>query len=206
MKCNSKGVWYRCIYILSRQSLSACSEVPRLASRHPAVICSFYAADCSYLFCNLLNIPLCHFCICLSVCSCFSSSGISLTASLCVFDSFLVSRWTSLSFFWSSSSLSVRKGNPARVCVWWWDRFSRFRSFFIISLSPGHFSLCVLPADSFDYFVLLFGRLPLRLPQHLCICFCHKYHGNHFTPWWLTHMSKVIGWNEGLGVKPSLMH
>lgn len=39
-------------------------------------------------------------------------------------------RWP-LIFSPSSPLLSVRKGNPAQVFVWWWDRLSRF-SFFIL--------------------------------------------------------------------------
>lgn len=51
--------------------------------------------------------------------------------------------WLALCFpmtpYFSSSFplLSVRKGSPARVFVWWWDRFRRFCSFFIVLLSPS---------------------------------------------------------------------
>lgn len=140
------------------------------------------------LLCNLLNIPLCHFfCICLSLCGCFSSSGIRLTASLCFWLAPCFPMTLSFFFFVLFVAVCQKRKSSSSVCLM--VRSVQSFTFIFHSSSPlsGSF-LSLLPSDPFDQFVLLFGRLLLRLLQHLCICFCHKYHGNHFTSWWMTHV------------------
>lgn len=63
------------------------------------------------------------------------------------FLSFLISsRWILIFFPSSFPLLSVRKGSPAQVFVWWWDRLCRFCSFFFLFftffLSVFFASLC----------------------------------------------------------------
>lgn len=79
---------------------------------------SWYSFDSFLLLCNLVQL----FCF---------SSGISLAASVILL---FVSRWTFI-YLSSFPLLSVRKGSPAQVFFWWWDRRSRFHSFFILCLS-----------------------------------------------------------------------
>lgn len=152
-------------------------------------LCIVNAAGCSFFFCNLFNIPFCHFCICLSLCSSFPASGISLTASLCVFNPLLVSRWPSLSFFRAPPPRLSEKEIQLE-CLFDGEMGSVVSVHFSCFVSLRVISPSGLPSDFVR--LVVFRCLLLRPPQHLCICFCHNYHGNHFTSWW-THMPKFIG-------------
>lgn len=155
---------------------------------------------CSWFF---LLVSLSHLCSCVSLCRCFAFLSLwdkygSFTRLLF----WLVSLFPYEPLFFSSFPLlSVRKGSPARVFVWWWDRLCRFRSFFILclfvfsSLPPGPllpplFSCYLLGREArgivFDslrlvQFVLDFHPTSLHL-------LLHKRHQNHCNSW-QTHSS-----------------
>lgn len=119
-----------------------------------------------FFFWRPSDIPLSHLSSCVSLCSCFVFSLFlgSIWQRHVFFSLFIISSLfpDDPLFFPSFSLLSVRKGNPAQVFVWWWDRLSCFHSFVILCLFAS-FGL-VLPPDppppplqsssSFYYFLL----------------------------------------------------
>lgn len=91
---------------------------------------------CSWFF---LLVSLSHLCSCVSLCRCFAFLSLwDKSGSFTLLLFWLVSLFPYEPLFFSSFPLlSVRKGSPARVFVWWWDRLCRFRSFFILCLSSS---------------------------------------------------------------------
>lgn len=99
------------------------------------------------------------------------------------FLSFLISsRWILIFFPSSFPLLSVRKGSPAQVFVWWWDRLCRFCSFFFFFTfffcpsSLRVFARPALPLPSLFHFFFLLCRDALGVVYgNFCWIFPNSY-------------------------------
>lgn len=80
------------------QWIATISIPPWLKSCSYLFILCFMQQVAFFFFLNLLHFTLCHFCICLSLCSCFFSPSGIRSFTVCVFDWLLVFPMT-LSFF-----------------------------------------------------------------------------------------------------------
>lgn len=100
-------------------------------SVHSPLKINFLYCFCSWFF--FLNSEA----LLVSFCLCFLFLFLGSIWQLHFFTLLISSLFPDDPLFFSSSFplLSVRKGSPARVFVWWWDRLCRFHPFFILCLS-----------------------------------------------------------------------